>query len=186
MNNRTPTGDKPTLILFERNFISTNLATSTNPSYLMMTDTMLLCKTYVEQMYQTLESNIISMVFAKKNDDDEKLKQCEIAECEMINAIMDASALEFECFMTLLIAEYKERVYWSICDAHYEQIDCDILCEFSRIFAENSFWDILAKGWVHNPNNVMFTGKYYHFYNMLECKGGNILTMSEAEVLRLL
>jgi hypothetical protein len=154
-----------------------------------MTDTMLECKTYAEQMYQKFESNIISMVFAENKNDVEKLKQCQAAEREMINTLLAAPVEKYNCFMTLLIAEYKERTYWSICDAHCDsdyRIECDILSEYTRIFSKNCIWDCMAKSQKHDPTHIMFAGKHYHFYDMLEEKGYNILTMSEEEVYNVL
>jgi hypothetical protein len=151
-----------------------------------MTDTMQRSKTYAEDMYQKIESNTISLVFAKNNKDAAKQKQCELIERKIINDILAAPVEHYDCFMTLFIAEYKERTYWSICDVHFDKIESDILAEYSRIFSNNCIWDCIAKSHKHDPTHFMFVGKSYHFYDMLECKGCNILKMTEDEVFRML
>lgn len=155
---------------------------ATNRSDSMMTEAMMRSKNYADEMFQKLESNIISMVFAKNKNDVEKLRELERTERQIINAVLDGPVEGYHFFMTLLIAEYKERTYWSLFDAHYEQIECDILAEYSRIFNKNCIWDSMAKSMKHDPTHIMLAGKSYHFYDMLEHKGCNILNMSEDEI----
>jgi hypothetical protein len=147
-----------------------------------MTEAVMHSKMTAEQMFQKFESNIISMVFAKNSKDVEKLREFERTERKIINTLLDGSVLDYNFFMTLFIAEYKERTYWAYFDAHYEQIECDILAEFSRIFSKNCIWDSMAKTHKHDANHIMLVGKSYHFYEMIEHKGCNILTMTEDEI----
>jgi len=147
-----------------------------------MTDAMIQSKTRAEEMFQKLENNIISIVFAKENNNVEKIKTLEHTKRELINNLLDGSVEVYNFFMALFIAEYKERTYWSYFDVHSEQIECDILAEYSRIFIKNRVWDCMAKSLKHDPNHIMFQGKSYHFYDMLEHKGRNILKMTKDEI----
>jgi hypothetical protein len=148
----------------------------------LMTEAAMRSKTYAEEMFQKFESNAISMVFAKNNNDIEKLRELERTERKIINTLLDGPVEDYNFFMTLFIAEYKERTYWSYFDVHYDQIECAILAEYSRIFSRNCIWDSMAKSRMHDPNHIMFVGKSYHFYDMIEYKGRNILTMTEDEI----
>jgi hypothetical protein len=147
-----------------------------------MTEAMMRSKACAQEMFQKFESNTISLVFAKKNNDVEKIRELELTEHKIINTLLDGQVEDYNFFMTLFIAEYKDRTYWSLFDAHYEQIECDILAEYSRIFSKNCIWDCMAKSRKHDPNHIMFVGKSYHFYDMLEHKGCNILVMTEDEI----
>ncbi len=148
----------------------------------LMTETMIQSKTYAQKMFQKFESNIISMVFAKSNNDVEKLRELEGTERKIINELLDGPVENYNYFMALFIAEYKDRTYWSLFDVHYEQIECDILAEYSRIFSKNCIWNSMAKSQKHDPNHIMFVGKSYHFYDILEHKGCNILKMTKDEI----
>jgi len=144
--------------------------------------TMMQSKTYAEEMFQKLENNIISMAFAKNKNDTNKIKELELTERKLINALLDGPVENYNFFMALFIAEYKERTYWSFFDIHCEQIEYDILAEYSRIFSKNMIWDCMAKSHKHDPNHIMNKGKSYHFYDMIEHKGRNILKMSKDEI----
>jgi hypothetical protein len=148
----------------------------------LMTEAMMRSKTCAQEMFQKFESNIISLAFAKNNNDVEKIRELELTEHKIINTLLDGPVQDYNFFMTLFIAEYKDHTYWSLFDAHYEQIECDILAEYSRIFSKNCIWDCMAKSHKHDPNHIMFVGKSYHFYDMLEHKGCNILVMTEDEI----
>lgn len=152
----------------------------------MMTDTMQRSKTYAEEMYQKIESNTVSLVFAKNNKDAAKQKQCELTERKIINDVLAAPVEHYNCFMMLFIAEYKERTYWSICDLAFDEIESDIFDEYSRIFTKNCIWDCMAKCHKLDPTHFMFVGKHYQFYDALEFMGYNILNMSEDEVYKAL
>jgi hypothetical protein len=139
-------------------------------------------KSYVTDMFSKLSDNIISLVFAKNKGDTEKQKLCELTERKIINTMLDGAVDEYNCFMMLFIAEYKELTYWSICDIYFEKIESDILAEYTRIFSKNCIWDCMSKSHKHDPNHIMLVGKHYQFYDVLEYKGYNILTMTEDEV----
>jgi hypothetical protein len=147
-----------------------------------MTEAMMRSKTYAQEMFQKFESNIISMVFAKNSNNVKKLMELECTERKIISTLLDGPVEQYNFFIALFIAEYKDRTYWSFFDAHYEQIEYDILTEYSRIFSKNCIWDCMAKSRKHDPNHIMFVGKSYHFYDILEHKGCNILTMTRDEI----
>ena len=141
---------------------------------------------YATDMFSKFSDNIVSLVFAKNKGDTEKQKECELAERKMINALLDGQVEQYNLFMMLFITEYKELTYWSICDIHFEKIESDILKEYARIIRKNCVWDCMSKNHKHNPNHAMFVGKHYQFYDVLEHKGYNILTMTEDQVINAL
>jgi hypothetical protein len=161
-----------------------NKATKQQQIYsdLTMTEAMMQSKIHAEQMFQKFEDNTISLVFAKNKNDVEKQRECEGTERKIINNLLDGSVELYDFFMLLFIAEYKDRTYWSVCDIHFDRIESDILAEYKRIFSKNCIWDSMAKSHIHDPKHIVFEGKHYHFYDMLECNGYNILTMTEDEI----
>jgi hypothetical protein len=143
-------------------------------------------KNYASEMFSKLNSNIHTLIFAKNNNDAEKQKQCLLIERKIINDMLAADIEQYNCFMSLMLAEYKEKTYWSICDIHFEKAESAILHEYKRIITGNCIWDLMSKAHKHNPNHFMFKGTHYKFYDALEVMGHNILDMTKDEVIEVL
>jgi len=142
-----------------------------------LSETMQVNKATAERLYNELDNNITSVVFAKKNGDHEKQLVCENKILEILDTVHNSSDDIADCFYRLLVAEYKEKIYWSIYDCDVEPIEYDILREYDMLFdSDESMYNILIEHY-HDPTHYMFseTNPFYSFYEMVESKGLSIL-----------
>ena len=142
-----------------------------------LSETMQANKATAERLYSELDSNIISVVFAKKNGDFEKQLTCENKVCEILDEVYNSSDDINDCFYRLLVAEYKEKIYWSIYDCKVDSIDYDILREYDMLFkSDDTLYNILMEHY-HDSSHYMFreSNPFYSFYEMVESKGLSIL-----------
>ncbi len=142
-----------------------------------LSETMQANKATADKLYKELDSNITSVVFAKKNGDFEKQLMCENKVFEILDTVHNSSDDVNDCFYRLLVAEYKEKIYWCIYDSEVEQIEYDILHEYDMLFdSDDSMYNILMEHY-HDPTHYMFSesNPFYSFYEMVESKGISIL-----------
>ncbi len=139
-------------------------------------------RSQTREIFTRLESNMIALVYAKQKNDEERQRTCAKTEKEIVNSIFVTTPEVYNSFMQLLIAEYKERTYWSYCDIHVEKVEMDILMEYERLIKGNRIWETMATSHKHDPTDKMYEGVYYQFYEALEYMGYNILNMTEDEV----
>jgi hypothetical protein len=129
-----------------------------------------------EKFYKELESNIISIVFAKKNADFEKKLICENKIIEIMDDVYNSNDDIKDCFRRLLVAEYKEKIYWSIYDCKFDSIEHGILVEYDIFFeSDSTLYNVLMEH-LHDPTHYMFSenNPFYSFYEMVESKGLSI------------
>lgn len=146
-----------------------------------LSETMQANKATADKLYNELDSNIISVVLAKKKGDFEKQLTCENKVFEILDTVNNSSDDINDCFYRLLIAEYKEKIYWHIYDSEVEQIEYDILREYDMLFdSDDSMYNILMEHY-HDPTHYMFSDKnpFYSFYEMVEIKGYYIIDVRE-------
>ena len=134
-----------------------------------------------EKLYNDLDNTITSLVFAKNKGNAEKISACQNKIEEIFQTVYDSSVEVIECFFKLTIAEYKEKIYWSIFDCEFEKIDADILDEYDNIFeSDDDLYDMLYNH-THDPTHYMFDLKnpFYMFHEMVEKNGEFILDLRD-------
>jgi hypothetical protein len=128
-------------------------------------------KYMVYSIYNKLHSAVISLVFANKKQDLDKIiaSQADINTC--FHKIQENDMEVQESFSRLLVAEFKELVYNSKYDPCFEKIEDDIMTVYENIVPVED-----ALNHKHDPTHYMFSEKpyWYSFYEMLECNGGSV------------
>jgi len=125
-----------------------------------------------EHMFKQLLDNTTSIVFAMQKADIDTQETYRVKEEEIVGHALNCK--DSENFKKLFIAEYKERIYASIFDAHYVSTDGLILNELERIIFKMYGYDEVYNH-KFDPTHVLFQGKFYSFFEMHESKGQNIM-----------
>lgn len=132
-----------------------------------------------QQLYDSLHSNIVKLVFARNKHDEDTVRACQELQENIMRSVYDSEEDVQDCFFALLIAEFKEAIYWNTHDARFCLVDYNIIMEFDKMFdADAELYDMLYYH-EHDPNHRMFRDvqNYYHFYEMVESQGGYVLDM---------
>ena len=130
-------------------------------------------KTY--SIYNKLHSAIISLAFANNKNDLTKILDSHARINSLLNQVYESDANAQDAFIRLMMAEYKELVYNSIYDPYFDRIEAALHGIYEKIVTEKEeYFDV--QNHCHDPTHYMFADmKLYDFYDMIECKGLNIL-----------
>lgn len=125
-----------------------------------------------KDLYNRIDKNTISLVFAQNKGDIDKISECNEIEKSLIMTALKCDVAEY--FKMFFIAEYKEKIYESMFDPFFRKMELDILCEIERIVQSMyTYKDIY--NYIFDHENFLFKGRFYSFYEFVECKGANIM-----------
>ena len=148
-----------------------------------------------ESMFNDLDEAITSYVMAVNKaitsyvideENEEKQRLCEQKITEILENVRNSSDEVYDCFTMLFMAEYKERIYWSLYDCKKSDIEDDILAEYDNII-NNYDYDLfcILQEHYHDPEHYVFQNKnntFYSFYEQIEVKGYSILDIRESGI----
>jgi hypothetical protein len=134
-----------------------------------------------EHLYDKLNKSVTSLVCAKDRQDKDKEESSKEKIANVFDVLKNSSNEIYDYFCMLLMTEYKEMIYNSICDPTFEKIEADILREYDNIIDNDEDLYYIALEHYHDPNHVVFQNKpsWYSFYHMAEVNGLNIIEMYE-------
>jgi hypothetical protein len=158
-----------------------NVIMATKMSETNVNITLMKNKYSAEHLYDKFHSAVISLVFAKDKDDKDKQESSKEKIVNVFDVLNNSSDEVYDYFCMLLMAEYKEMIFNSICDPTFENVEADILEEYDSIIDNDENLYYIAQEHYHDPNHVVFQNKpsCYSFYYMAEAKGLNIIEMYE-------
>jgi|LakMenE18May11ns_1017448.scaffolds.fasta_scaffold9959677_38 hypothetical protein len=134
-----------------------------------------------EHLYDKFHSAATSLVFAKNKNDKDKEESSKEKIDNVFDMLENSSNAVYNYFCMLMMAEYKEMIFNSICDPTFDNIEADILGEFNNIIDNDRDLYHIARKHYHDPYHVIFQNKpsYYSFYYMAEANGLNMIEMYE-------
>jgi hypothetical protein len=139
-------------------------------------------KYYVEYMHDMLRKNIQHFVNVKNTCSEIQAHEYYQKLHELLGEIYSSSEEIQDCFINMIIAEYKELIYGNLYDPTFEYATYQILMEYENIlYSDDILYEML---WSHEHDHMHYMfykdGKVYMFFELLERKGYYVLDMWES------
>jgi hypothetical protein len=131
-------------------------------------------KVQVQEYFNILDYNIMNILFAKNDNDNEVVSNLYLNEIEIIRMIQNSN--NENIFINFLIAEFKERAYECIYYRNISIVEKAYSKELERIILDNYGENTLLTH-RHDPSHFMYDDRqnFYMFYEMIENNGLYIL-----------
>ena len=115
---------------------------------------------------EELNSNAISLAFAKNKEDTEKIVQLKTKKTEILDTIFNEEGQLLDYFTMGLMATYKEMIYDSKHDCFFRDIEYAIMFEYDCIIDKYFGGEQAVYDHIHKPMHPMFqyTDMYYYSF----------------------
>lgn len=147
------------------NLMLTSKQSYTNKNIIRQIDIMYI-KINVYEIFKIFDENIKNMGISKDRRDMEKYSLY-MNNIYQISTTVQKECMEFQdCFIDLVIAEYKEYVYENFYSRNFDGIKCIYMKTYKDFLISNN----LLYDHVHDPTHFMYkdNNKTYNFYEKIE------------------
>ena len=134
-------------------------------------------KQVMRNFFREFDRNIVSLVFATDNNDTNQIEECENKKNDMLDHAFEMDEESRDCFFRLFIANYKEYIYYKVCDEQFTRTEFEILLQYNQIVLDDNYIFDKVQNHIHDPFHYLFNDGHdcYQFFEMLERKGYSIL-----------